>query len=146
MRNLARTVFSLIMLLILFTAGCENPNSRNMVDDGLAVNSISYGLGGDIKKTTVSYNFNLWNKTGKSIKVISVIPVISNDLIERLNGRPMVNEINRTIKGNSAEVITGSFYLDTEGLDKDQIERLNVKLQKFRIITEQVIGIEKNNY
>ncbi|MNH46922.1 hypothetical protein D3C79_1099230 [compost metagenome] len=54
----------------------------------------------------------------------------------------MINEVNRSINGSASEIFTGSFELNTQGLDKQAIEKLNIKLDKFRIITEQELGLE----
>ncbi|MBP2898940.1 hypothetical protein J8340_23400 [Escherichia coli] len=52
--------------------------------------------------------------------------------------------MNKKINENASEEISGSFYLDTQGLDKEEILNLNITLDKFRITTEQVIGRKLN--
>ncbi|MBB6635295.1 hypothetical protein [Cohnella thailandensis] len=135
----------ILLLSILFSIliGCSNINqSKDVVDDSLVINSISVGFGGDLNKTLVSYNFNLWNKTKKAIFIMTVEPILSDDLRKRLENSELINEINKTINGSSSEVISGSFSLNTQGLDKQGIEKLNIELKKFKIISEQEIGIE----
>ncbi len=146
MRNLMRILVPSILISILFITGCtKNQLSKDTVDDGLVINSISFGLGGDLNKTLVSYNFDLMNKTKNAIIIKSVEPILSDNLNNRLVDNGLINEINKTINGSSSEIITGSFYLNTQGLDKQGIEKLNIELKKFRIITEQEIGIEINH-
>lgn len=133
----------LLSVLFSFFIGCSNINQpQDVVDDGLVINSITFGLGGDLNKTLVSYNFNLWNKTKKAILIRSVEPILSDDLRKRLEDSELINEINKTINGSSSEVISGSFFLNTQGLDKQGIKKLNIELKKFKIISEQEIGIE----
>lgn len=138
--------FKLVLLLSIlfsFIIGCSDINQpQDIVDDGLVINSITFSLGGDLDKTLVSYNFNLWNKTKKAILIKSVEPILSDDLRERVGDSELINEVNETINGSSSEVISGSFFLNTQGLDKQGIEKLNIELKKFKIISEQEIGIE----
>ncbi|WP_054024908.1 hypothetical protein [Bacillus sp. FJAT-28004] len=141
MRRFMQILLTSILILILI--GCSKNNlPEDVVDDGLVINSISFGLGGDLNKTLVSYKFNLWNKTRKSILIKTVEPILSDDLRKRLEDNGLINEFNKTINGSSSEVISGSFYLNTQGLDKQGIEKLNIELKEFRINSEQEIGIE----
>ncbi|WP_054025071.1 hypothetical protein [Bacillus sp. FJAT-28004] len=141
MRRFMQILLTSILILILIGCSKNNP-PEDVVDDGLVINSISFGLGGDLNKTLVSYNFNLWNKTRKAILIKTVEPILSDDLRKRLEDNELINEINKTINGSSSEVISGSFYLNTQGLDKQGIEKLNIELKEFRINSEQKIGIE----
>ncbi|MNS99285.1 hypothetical protein D3C72_1336840 [compost metagenome] len=123
---------------------CSNNQSENVVDEGLVINSISFGLGGELDNTLVTYNFNIWNKTRKAILIKSIEPIINEPLKQRVIDSKLILEVNKTINGTSSEIFTGSFSLNTKGIDKQGIENLNIQLQKFRIITEQVLGIEAN--
>ncbi|MNE86925.1 hypothetical protein D3C80_1840630 [compost metagenome] len=123
---------------------CSNNQSENVVDEGLVINSISFVLGGELDNTLVTYNFNIWNKTRKAILIKSIEPIINEPLKQRVIDSKLILEVNKTINGTSSENFTGSFSLNTKGIDKQGIENLNIQLQKFRIITEQVLGIEVN--
>lgn len=141
MRRLTQILICLILIVIII--GCNTINqSKDVVDDGLVMHSLSFGLGGDLNKTQVSYSFNLWNKTKKVITIKSVEPILSEDLLSRLEDSELINEINKTIQGNTSEVISGIFYLKTEGLDKQGILNLNIELKRFKVVTEQEIGAE----
>ncbi|KOP67288.1 hypothetical protein AMS62_20085 [Bacillus sp. FJAT-18019] len=139
-----RRFVQILLLTILFSffIGCSNINQpQDVVDDGLVISSITFGLGGDLDRTLVSYNFNLWNKTKKAILIRSVEPILSDDLRKRLDSE-LKADISITIDGSSSEVISSSFFINTQGLDKQEIKKLNIELKNFKIITEQEIGIE----
>jgi len=136
-----RTIFFIIICTFLISA-CSKSSQDDVVDDGLVINSISIGLGGEPDKTLVTYNFNIWNKTRNTILIKSIEPILSENLQQRLLDNEIKNEINRTINGSTSEIFTGSFQLNTQGLEKQAIEKLNIKLEKFRIITEQELGLE----
>ncbi|WP_019640777.1 hypothetical protein [Paenibacillus fonticola] len=136
-------LFLSILISIFLISGCnKNNQSEDVVNDGLVINSISIGLGGELNKTLVTYNINIWNKTRKTILIKSVEPILPEDLKQRLTDDRIINDKNKMVNGTSGEIITGSFYLNTQGLDKQGIEALNIKFDKFRIITEQEIGLE----
>ncbi|MNU83358.1 hypothetical protein D3C71_730570 [compost metagenome] len=141
-----RRYFSLFLIFICMymLCSCSNNQSENVVDEGLVINSISFGLGGELDNTLVTYNFNIWNKTRKAILIKSIEPIINETLKQRVIDSKLILEVNKTINGTSSENFTGSFSLNTKGIDKQGIENLNIQLQKFRIITEQVLGIEVN--
>ncbi|MNX56850.1 hypothetical protein D3C86_876540 [compost metagenome] len=134
----------LIFICMYMLCSCSNNQSENVVDEGLVINSISFGLGGELDNTLVTYNFNIWNKTSKAILIKSIEPIINETLKQRVIDSKLILEVNKTINGTSSENFTGSFSLNTKGIDKQGIENLNIQLQKFRIITEQVLGIEVN--
>lgn len=130
------------LLLISFVlTGC---NTNEVVEEGLVVSSISFGVGGELDETLVSYTLNLWNKTNRDINVKTVQPILTDELINRIRKDELTNEVNKKINENSSEEISGSFYLETQGLDKEGILKLNIKLEKFRITTEQDIGRNLN--
>ncbi len=140
-----KTIRSLIFFIIICTlsiSACSKSNQADVVNDGLVINAISFGLGGEPNETLVTYNFNIWNKTRNTVLIRSIEPVLSDALQQRLIDSEMINEVNRTINGSTSEIFTGSFELNTQGLDKQAIEKLNIKLDKFRIVTEQELGLE----
>ncbi|KOR90313.1 hypothetical protein [Paenibacillus solani] len=138
-----RILILLLSILFSFSIGCSNINQpKDVGDDGLVIGSITFGLGGDLDKTLVSYNFNLWNKTKKAILIKSVEPILSDDFRKRVEDSELINEVNKTINESSLEVISGSFFINTQGLDKHGIKKLNIELKKFKIISEQEIGNE----
>jgi len=97
------------MLIIM---GCsKNSLPSDTSDDGLVLNSISYSLGGDLDKTLVSYNFNIWNKTKKSIIVKTVEPILSDDLRKRLVDNELEIEVNNTIHGNTSKGILQAHFI-----------------------------------
>ncbi|WP_413404698.1 hypothetical protein [Paenibacillus amylolyticus] len=150
MKNQKRSMVLIFLLMILALTGCISSSVKTdkIVEDGLNINSISIGLGGseeDEGITVVTYHFNLWNRTNKSIILKTVEPIISKEIQERLIDRDIKLDINEKIDGNTSEALTGTFRLDTEGLDKKGIMKLNINIKEFNIVTEQVVGINEVN-
>lgn len=148
MKNQKCSMILLFLLMILAVSGCSSNSVKTdkIIEDGLNINSISIGLGGseeDEGITVVTYHFNLWNRTNKSIILKTVEPIISNEIQERLIDRDIKLDINEKIDGNTSEALTGTFKLDTKGLDKEGIIELNINVKEFNIAIEQVVGINE---
>ncbi|WP_433942823.1 hypothetical protein [Paenibacillus sp. SN-8-1] len=142
MRKLMLFMISSLLLSVLMIAGCTKTQPINdPAKDGLVTDSINFGIGGDLNKTVVSYNFILWNKTKNTVVVRSVEPILSADLSNRIQNTGLLNQINKSLNGGSTMAISGSFSFDTHGLDKQGVEKLNIDLRKFRVITEQEVGM-----
>jgi len=139
---LKRPVIFLFLLLIFVLSGCNlNGNKGEIGEDKLTVSSISIALGGsdDLDTTVVSYDFNLWNGTGNSIKIKSVEPILTMDLQNRLTDNDIEVEINKQVNSKSSEVLSGTFKLNTKGLNKQEIINLDIHVKEFKVTTEQVV-------
>ncbi|WP_167483511.1 hypothetical protein [Paenibacillus xylanexedens] len=151
MKNQKHSMILIFLLMILALSGCISYSVKTdeIVEDGLIINSISIGLGGseeDEGITVVTYNFNLRNRTNKSIVIKAVEPILSKDIQERLIDRDIKLDINKKVDGDTSEALTGTFRLDTEGLDKEGIIELNINVKEFNIAMEQVIGMNEVNH
>lgn len=149
LKNQTRLMILLFLLIIVALNGCSSNSVKadEIVEDGLIINSITIGLGEseeDAGITVVTYNFNLRNRTNTSIMLKTVEPILSKDIQERLIDRDIKLDINMKIDGNSSEALTGTFRLDTKGLDKEGIMKLNINVNEFNIATEQVVGINES--
>ncbi|CAM4526801.1 hypothetical protein PAXY110619_30270 [Paenibacillus xylanexedens] len=148
MKNQKRSMILIFLLIIVALSGCISSSVKTdeTVENGLNINLISIGLGGseeDEGITVVTYHFNLWNRTNKSIILKTVEPIISKEIQERLIDRDIKLDINKKVDGNTSEALTGTFKLDTKGLDKEGIIKLNINVKEFNIAIEQVIGINE---
>ncbi|RPK29515.1 hypothetical protein EDO6_00138 [Paenibacillus xylanexedens] len=76
----------------------------------------------------------------------AVEPILSKDIQERLIDRDIKLDINKKVDGDTSEALTGTFRLDTEGLDKEGIIELNINVKEFNIAMEQVIGMNEVNH
>lgn len=103
MRSIKTFGSALIFMIIctFLVSACSKKNQTNVVDDGLVINSISFGLGGEPDKTLVTYNFNIWNKTRKSILIQSIEPILSEDIHQMLLDNGIKIEVNKTINENT---------------------------------------------
>ena len=150
LKNQKRLMILIFLLIILALSGCISSSVKTdeIVEDSLIINSISFGLGEseeDAGITVVTYNLNLRNRTNKSIMLKTVEPILSKDIQERLIDRDIKLDINEKVDGNSSEELTGTFKLDTKGLDKEEIINLNINVNEYNVAIEQVIGMNEVN-
>jgi len=135
-------IISMVVVFVLLLLGCSK--ERELEDssgNGLIIESIQMGLGGELNKTLVTYSFLLSNKTENPILIKEVEPILSEDLMNRIENKDqLINQVNQMIPGRSSKEISGSFYVRTQGLDKQGIINLNRELKNFKLITEQIIG------
>jgi len=134
LKNQKRSMILIFLLMILALSACISSSVKTdeTVEDGLNINSISIGLGGseeDEGITVVTYHFNLWNRTNKSIMLKTVEPIISKEIQERLIDRDIKLDINKKVDGDTSEAVAGTFRLDTKGLDKEGIIELNINVK-----------------
>lgn len=144
MKIIKFNVLVIVLLSVFYLGGCSGSN--NSVEDGLVINRVIIGYGGELDNTVVSYSLNIWNKTKRPITIKSVEPVIADHLNNRIDKTKLINAINQTIYGNSGETIKGSFNVDTFGLDKKDIIALNIDFTKFKVITEQEIELDTGKH
>ncbi|WP_339259742.1 hypothetical protein MKZ12_07915 [Paenibacillus sp. FSL R5-0713] len=148
MKNQKHSMILIFFLMILALSGCISYSVKTdeIVEDGLNINSITIGLGEseeDAGITVVTYNFILRNRTNTSIIIKTVEPILSKDIQERLIDTNIKLDINEKIDGDTSEALTGTFRIDTEGLDKEGIMKLNINIKEFNIAIEQVVGIDE---
>lgn len=75
----------------------------------------------------------------------TVEPILSKDIQVRVIDTNIKLDINKKVDGNTSEALTGTFKLDTKGLDKEGIIKLNINVKEFNIAMEQVVGMNEVN-
>ncbi|MEY8744369.1 hypothetical protein AB9M62_34155 [Bacillales bacterium AN1005] len=133
-----------VILLICITfslISCKVSDGKSeIMDDGIVINQTSTSLGGESPDITeVSYSVNLQNKLGKPILIISIQPVISKDLQDRLIDNSIQLEVNKEIQSNESEEVSGYFKIDTKGLSKEEIMKFELAIREYKIQTEQFV-------
>ncbi|REK76017.1 hypothetical protein [Paenibacillus paeoniae] len=132
------------LCLFLFAAliGCTNSGGKDkIIEDGIVIQMKLTSLGGDNPDITrVTYSFEVWNRLGKSISVISVRPIISAEVFEKLVDPNLTLDVNIQLESNESRKISGTFQIDTKGMSKDEIAKLASLITQYKIVTEQIVG------
>lgn len=138
------TVIFVCLIICAALIGCTKSGENDkVVEDGLVINMISTSLGGNNPDVTrVSYSFDVWNRLGKSVVLLSVTPVISAEIMERLIEPKITNELNTQVNSNESQKVSGAFQIDTKGMSKEEINDLVGLVTKFKVVTEQFVDKE----
>lgn len=138
------TVIFVCLLMFAALIGCTKSGGNDkVVEDGLVINMISTSLGGNNPDVTrVSYSFDVWNRLGKPLVLLSVTPVISAEIMERLIEPKITNEVNTQVNSNESQKVSGAFQIDTKGMSKEEINDLVGLVTKFKVVTEQFVEKE----
>ncbi|GIO84029.1 hypothetical protein J25TS5_09610 [Paenibacillus faecis] len=137
-----KTSIVILFICIIFSLiGCKVSGDKSeIIDDGIVIGQTSISLGGESTDITeVTYRINLRNKLGKPISIIAIEPVISKDLHDRLIDESIRLEVNRQIESNESEDVSGYFKIDTKGLSKEEIMKLEIGIREYKIQTEQFV-------
>lgn len=146
MKKVKRNFISVLIILIaiLVVSGCSSNNSSKAEIDapGLLFDSLTLALGGEGNPdlTKVNYTFNLKNRLNQPIMIKTIEPILTPELKERLTDSDITMKIDKEMIGDSSETISGTFYINTMGLSKEEILGLDIKVKQFKITSEQVIG------
>lgn len=141
-----KSIITLIILILcvfnfIFLTGC-NTQTHMKTKGGLKINSWSSGLGSfnetDLDNTKFSYSIDLTNDNEKSIFIKSIQPSVNETIRSRILSKEMSVDVDRDIKPNETIHITGELIVNTKGLVKSDI----VKLEPF--ITDIKVSIEEN--
>lgn len=135
----------LIITMSLAIIGCtsSNVNKTETVDNGIVVSHNFTSLGGESTEITrVTYRIKLMNKLRKPIFIRTVEPIISKDIQDRLIDQDIKKEVDIEIESSESQDISGYFNIDTNGLSKEEIIKLETRITEFKILTEQIIGTQ----
>ena len=135
------TILTLGVFNFIFLTGC-NTQTHMKIESGLKINSWSSGLGSfnetDLDKTKFSYSIDLTNENENSIFIKSIQPSVNETIKDRILNKEMSVNVDRDIRPNDTIHITGELIVNTKGLGKSDI----VKLEPF--ITDIKVSIEEN--
>lgn len=137
-------IFALILLLLgSIITGCSFASEQEK--EGLEVRSFLLMFGGGADETVVSYNFHLWNWSEEPVNVSSIEPVLSKAAMDLLEGQGIRVELNETIESEASVYIEGQFNVNTEGMNKHQIIDADLDFENFKITTEQVLPVHRED-
>ncbi len=132
-----------MLCFLLVVPGCS---TKETIDEkGISVSGISSSIGGvgpntsDFETQRFNYTITLTNNDEKDIKVVLIVPVLSEAFAEKVSDKNITVDVNKTIsKGNSIDV-TGEIIFDTKGLSKEQIMNLQPFVKEVKVIQEIIL-------
>lgn len=136
------SILFIICLLILALLALMKQDTGSYVDEGLIVKEWHYGIGLDEEEqTTLSYTINVTNTFEKKMKINAIMPVIDEKLQDRVMAKETLVEVNKAVESNDTLAIEGEILIDTKGLSKAELERIQPAIVGVKIVSEEVIKL-----
>lgn len=140
---------SIIELIITFLCisilliGCNSKKVQTQTKGGLIINSWSSGLGSvdesNLDKSLFSYSINLTNENEKTIYIKSIQPLVDEAIKDKILSKETVVSVDKYIDTNETIAINGEVIVDTKGLAKEDIIKLQPFTINVKVTTEEII-------
>lgn len=141
-------IMILILCIFIFFTGCNNTKTQIQTKGGLKINSWSSALGGvnekDLDKTRFSYSINLANESENNIFIKSIRPSVNEIIKNKILSKDIVVKVNKAIKPNEAIEISGEIIIDTKGLTKEDIVKLEPFITDLKVSTEETVSLNQH--
>ena len=145
-KKLIITIIISILGVFIFFMGVNSTKVQIQTKGGLKINGWSSGLGSvnetDLDKTKFSYLVNLTNENDKKIFIKSIQPLVNETIKNKIISKEIVVVVNKDIKANETTQIKGEIIIDTKGLGKTDIIKLEPFITDIRISTEETISLK----
>ena len=135
-----------ILCIFIFLTGRNNTNTQIQSKGGLKISNWSSGLGSvndtDLNKTKFSYSVNLTNENENTIFIKSIQPSVNEKIKDKIISKDIIVAVNKDIKPNGTIQINGELIVDTKGLTKSDIEKLEPFITDIKVSTEETVSLK----
>jgi hypothetical protein len=144
-KSIITIIISILFIFIFFT-GC-NTKTQIQTKGGLKINGWSSGLGGvnvtDLDKTKFSYSIYLTNENENIIFIKSIQPSVNEKIKNKIISKDIVVNVNKDIKPNETIQINGEIIVDTKGLTKSDIVKLEPFIKDIKVSTDETLSLKQ---
>lgn len=144
-KSIMTIIISILFTFIFFT-GCST-KTQIQAKGGLKINSWSSGLGSvngtNLDNTKFSYTVNLTNENENIIFIKSIQPSVNEKLKNKIISKDIVVTVNKDIKPNETTQINGEIIVDTKGLTKSDIVKLEPFITDIKVLSEETIRLKQ---
>lgn len=133
----------LLVTILILLSGCSGNATRKSA--GIDITGITSSIGAvgentkDFETQSFKYTITLTNNDEEDITIISVRPVISEKLHERISSKDITLQVNRVIPKGGSLGVSGEIIFDAKGLTKEQTVSMEPFVKEVRIIEERII-------
>ena len=140
------TIIILGIFNFIFLTGC-NAQTQMQTKGGLKINSWSSGLGivneTDLDNTKFSYSIDLTNDNEKGVFIKSIQPSVNETIRSRILSKEISVDVDRDIKPNETIHITGELVVNTKGLVKSDIVKLEPFITDIKVLIEENVSLKQ---
>jgi PBP1b-binding outer membrane lipoprotein LpoB len=141
-----KTILISILFIFVIFSGCKNTKSQVQTKGGLKIHNWSSALGSvnetDLDKTKFSYSINLTNQNEKNIYIKSIQPLVNEAIKNKIISNDLIVAINKDIKPNETIEISGELLIDTKGLSKSDIVKLEPFIADIKVSTDETFSLK----
>jgi hypothetical protein len=138
-------LISILFIFVIFVV-CKNSKSQVEAKGGLKINGWSSALGSvnetDLDKTKFTYSINLTNENEKNISLKSIQPSVNEAIKNKIISNNPVVAVNKDIKPNETIEISGELLIDTKGLSKSDIVKLEPFITDIKVSTDETLSLK----
>lgn len=138
-----KKVCILLMTAVLFLTACSTDST--MDKSGISINNIVTSIGAvgnntdDYETQSFKFTITLTNNEAADIGIVSVEPVLSEKVLERVSGGDAKIQVESIIPKGGSLNVSGEIIFNAKGLTKEQIISLEPFVNEVRIIEERTI-------
>jgi hypothetical protein len=140
------TITICILCFFVLFVGYNSTKAQINIKGGLKINGWSSGLGSvnetDLDKTKFSYSINLTNENEKNIFIKSIQPLVNEGIKNKIISNEMAVDVNKDIRPNETIQINGEIIVDTKGLTKSDIVKLEPFITDIKVSTDETIRLK----
>ncbi len=140
MKNRTLRTFSLSILLALVLAACIRMEPEPAKLSGLVITDSSITLEGKDAVQTVTYKIKLYNASLTSISLDSMQPLVGEAFrVMLVDPGALTMKIDKIVRSGESLTLKGDFQIKTNGIPRDQLDRMGVLLRGFNMRSSQAL-------
>lgn len=138
-----RVLISFIIFTLILVTGCSNKEVETK--GGLKIYGWNSSLGSvdksNANKQRFSYDISLINENPSDIFVKSLQTIINSTIKDKILDKGLIVNVNKNLKTNGTINIRGEIIIDTKGLSKTDILKLEPFVTDIKVTTDQIIDL-----
>ena len=141
------TIIITVLCVSAIFSGCNNSKVQNQSKGGIKIANWSSSLGSvnetDLDKSVFSYSINLTNENEKNIFIEFIQPLVNETIKNKILSKETVVTVNQNIKPKETIKVNGEIIIDTKGLSKQDIDKLEPFITDIKVSTEDTISLKQ---
>ncbi len=122
---------ALLLATLLTLAGCARLKQEYV--NGLTIKNSSVTLSGPTPVQKISYHLTLHNGGREKIRVDWVRPVVDSAFKGMMMNQELTVNVGKDIPAGDSLDISGKFQLKTNGIPKEQLDRMGKLVKSFQV-------------
>lgn len=133
-------ILPLVILLAAALAACIRMDPEPAKLSGLVIMDSSITLDGKESVQTITYKVKLYNASLTSIAIDSMRTLVGDAFhVMLVDPAALTMKIGKNIRSGETMTLKGNFQIKTNGIPRDQLDRMGYLVQGFYVTTNQTL-------